>query len=142
MKHLEYLNITPKEVRQWCDNERSVINSMEAPTRIGGMIKANADLILAIHHLKNNLKFSVDCRHMYGHQDGKNKKKQEKREAALDAEIEGYTCETEVESSESEAEAMMMRTFQIGEKRQPELPQKMGWEQNRTWKTKSTKRKG
>ena len=55
LKHLEYLNITPKEVRQWCDNERSVISSREPPTRTGGMIKANVDLILAIHHLKNNL---------------------------------------------------------------------------------------
>ena len=36
LKHLEYLNITPKEVRQWCDNERSVISSREAPTRTGG----------------------------------------------------------------------------------------------------------
>ena len=86
------------------------------------MIKADADLILVIHHLKNNLNLPVDCRHVYGHQDGKNKKKQEKREAALDAEIEGYTCETEVESSESEAEAMMMRTFQIGEKQRPKRP--------------------
>ena len=57
LKHLEYLNITPREVRQWYDNERSVISSREAPTRIVGMIKADVDLILAIHHLRNSLKF-------------------------------------------------------------------------------------
>ena len=90
------------------------------------MIKADADLILAIHHLKNNLKIPVDCRHMYGHQDGKNKKKQEKWETALEEEIEEYACEIEAESSKSKAEAMMMRTFQIGEKRQPKRPQKNG----------------
>ena len=55
-----------------------MISSREVPIRTGRMIKADADLILAIHHLKNNLKIPVDCRHMYGHQDGKNKKKQEK----------------------------------------------------------------
>ena len=54
------------------------------------MIKADADIILAIHHLKNNLQFPVDCRFVYGHQDGKNKKKQEKREKELEEETEGY----------------------------------------------------
>ena len=78
LKHLEYLNITPKEVRQWCNNKRSVISSREAPNRTWGKIKIDADLILAIHHLKNNLKFPVDCRHVYGHKDVKNKKKREK----------------------------------------------------------------
>ena len=88
------------------------------------MIKADADLILAIHHLKNNLKFPVDCRHVYGHQDGKNKKKQEKRERALVEEQDGNLYETEAESSESEEEARMMKTFQIGEKRQPKRHRK------------------
>ena len=83
------------------------------------MIKADADLILAIHHLKNNLKFPVDCRHVYGHQDGKNKKKQEKRERALAEEREGNSYETEAESSESEEEARMMKTFQIGKMQRP-----------------------
>ena len=69
LKHLEYFNVTPREVRQWCDNERSVINSREAPNRTAGMIKikADVDLILAIHRLKTNLKFPVDCRHVYGY---------------------------------------------------------------------------
>ena len=99
---------------------------MEAPTRTGGMIKADADLILAIHHLKNNLKFPVDCRHVYGHQDRKNKKKQEDQEKALEEEQEGYSYKTEAESSESEVEVMMTKTFQIGGKRQPKLPRKEG----------------
>ena len=117
MKHLEYLNITSKEVRQWCDKERSVISSREPPTRTWGMIKADTDLILAIHHLKNNLIFPVDCRHVYGHQDGKNKKKQEKWEKALKEAQEGQWHKTEAESSDSEAEAEMKKTFQIGGKR-------------------------
>ena len=45
LTHLEYLNIIPLEVRQWCDNERSVISSRETPTRTVGMIKADADII-------------------------------------------------------------------------------------------------
>ena len=136
MKHLEYLNTTPREVRQWCNNKRSVISSREAPIITAGMIKADADLILAIHHLKNNLKFPVECRHVYGHQDGKDKKKQEKREKELEEELERYAYKTEVESSKSEAEAMMMKTFQIGDKRLPKRPQKMSREWNRTHETK------
>ena len=77
---MEYLNIIQIEVRQWCDNKRSVISSREIPTRTVGMIQADADIILVIHHLRNELQFPVDCRYVYGHQDGKNKKKQEKRE--------------------------------------------------------------
>ena len=88
------------------------------PTRTGGIIKADADLILAIHHLKKNLTFSVDCRHVYRHQDGKNKKKQEKREKALEEAQEVQWHDTEAESSESEAEAEMIKTFQIGGKQQ------------------------
>ena len=57
-----------------------MISSREIATRTAGMIQAYADIILAIHHLKNNLQFPVDCMFVYGHQDGKNKKKQEKRE--------------------------------------------------------------
>ena len=74
--------------------------------------------------MKNNLKFPVDCRHVYGHQDGKNKKKQEKQEKALEEEREGHSHKTEAESSKPEAEAKMMETFKIGGKRQPKPPQK------------------
>ena len=81
LKHLEYLNITPTKVRQWCNNERSVISSREISTRMAGMIQTDANIILAIHHLKNELHFPVDCRHVYGYQDSKDEKKQEKRES-------------------------------------------------------------
>ena len=79
LKHLECLNITPQEVQQWYDNERSVISSREHPTRPMGVIKADADITLAIHHLKSNLQFQVDFRHVYGRQDVRNKKKRKKR---------------------------------------------------------------
>ena len=102
-----------------------MISSIEAPTRTAGMSRANADIILAIYHLKSNLQFPVECRHVYGHQDGKNKKKQEKREKESEEEMEGFLYETEAESSESKAETAMTKIFQLGEARSLKRTQKV-----------------
>ena len=95
----------------------SVISSRETPTRMAGMIQENADIILAIHHLKTELQLLVDFRHVYEHQDGKNTKKQEKGEQDLAEETEGFAHENEAEGSESKAETAMANMFQLGEKR-------------------------
>ena len=81
--------------------------------------------ILAIHHSRSNLQFPVDCRFVYGHQDGKYKKKQEERGKQLEEETEGFAYKTEAESSESEAETMMTNMFQLGEARPPKRYQKI-----------------
>ena len=96
-----------------------MISSRETPTRTAGMIKADADIILTVNHLKMKLQLPEDCRHVSGYQDGKNKKKQEKREKELEEEKEGFVYETEAESSESKAEMAMTNMFQLGEKRSP-----------------------
>ncbi len=44
------------------------------------MIDADADLVLAIHHLRSKLLFDIDFRHVYGHQDGKGKAKKKKQD--------------------------------------------------------------
>jgi len=75
LSHLDYLNITPKEVTHWCDNERSVIKCQEEPWSAQDMIAPDADLILAIHHLKSQLNYPTVFRHVYGHQDSKKPKK-------------------------------------------------------------------
>jgi hypothetical protein len=103
-----------------------VISSMEAPTRPAGMSKADADIILAIHHLKSNPQFPVDCRHVYGHQDEKNRKKQENQDKELEEDNEGFNNETEAESRKSKAETETTNMFQIGErKREPKGPQEV-----------------
>ena len=79
LKHMEYLNMTPSEVKQWCDNELSVKSSRSAPDRPAQMLHADADLVLAIHSLKDKLQFPIDCRHVYGHQDDKKKKDKKKK---------------------------------------------------------------
>ena len=81
------------------------------------MSKADADIILAIYHLKGNLHFPVNCRHEYVQQDGKKKKKQEKQGKELEEEKEGFVYESMAESSESETETAMMNMFQLGKKR-------------------------
>ena len=60
-----------------------MIISQVIPIRLAEMIKADTDIILAFHQLKRNLQFLVDCKHVYGHQDGRNKNKQDKRDKEL-----------------------------------------------------------
>ena len=71
LAHIQYLGLTPKEVAQWCDNEQVVKDSetpLDTPKK---MLHADADMILAIHHLRNRADFHVTLRHVYGHQDTK-----------------------------------------------------------------------
>ena len=99
-----------------------MISSRETPTRMARMIKADADITLAIHHLKSKLQFLMDCRHIYGHQDGKKKKKQRKREQDLAEERRGFVHETEAEISESKAKTAMANMFQLGGTKSPRRP--------------------
>ena len=87
----------PCEVGQWFNNKRSVTSSQYIPTRPAGMIKVDAGNISAIHQLKSNLQFTVNCKHVYRHQNGKNKKKQEKQDKELEEENEEFDYEMEAE---------------------------------------------
>ena len=75
LHHLDLLNITPKMVEQWCDNEQAVKDSTTPPDGPSMMIKAEADIILAIHHLRNRFPFHTSIKHIYGHQDTKKPKR-------------------------------------------------------------------
>ena len=71
LHHLDCLKMTPKMVYQWCNNMQAVkdtSNPIQTPSR---MLKAEADIILAIHHLKNRHPYQTGIRHVYGHQDTK-----------------------------------------------------------------------
>ena len=69
-KHTQYLGMTPAEVEQWCDNEQAVKDTDVPIWSPAGMIGADADIILAIHHLQEELGWdSYHCRHIYAHQD-------------------------------------------------------------------------
>ena len=74
---------------------------------------------------------------------GRIRRNKEKREKVLEEEREGYSHKTEAESSESEAEAMMIRTFQIGEKRQLKRPRKdgLGTKQDTRYKESARQKK-
>ena len=67
LKHIEYLNWTPRELDQWCDNKQVVYNSMHYPRRPTDMLGADMDLVLVIHHLKSTLTTTVNCQHVYGY---------------------------------------------------------------------------
>lgn len=51
LRHVQYLNITPQHIQQWCDNESAVNDSNKPLYTPSAMIKPDADLLLAIHHL-------------------------------------------------------------------------------------------
>jgi hypothetical protein len=57
---------------QWCKNKQAVKDTTR-PRRSQRTdeMKAEADIILAIHHIKNQLSILTRIRHVYGHQDTK-----------------------------------------------------------------------
>ena len=71
LHHLDYLNMTPKMIDQWCDNLQAVKDADQPIQDPSGMLKAEADIILAIHHIKNRNPYQTRIRHVYGHQDTK-----------------------------------------------------------------------
>lgn len=69
--HVQYLGLTPIEIQHWCDNE-SAVNDCNRPLYSpAAMGKSDADLLLAIHHLRTIMEENsrIHCRHIYGHQD-------------------------------------------------------------------------
>jgi len=55
--HMDQLNMTPTEVKHWCDNKVTVQKSCILPSNPQQMIQADADIILAIHHIKSCFPF-------------------------------------------------------------------------------------
>lgn len=71
LTHLHQLGITPLEVQHWCDNESAVNDCNRGLHTPAAMGKPDADLILAIHHIRTIIekRTRVVCQHIYGHQD-------------------------------------------------------------------------
>ena len=80
LKHIEYLNMTPEEVKHWCDNESAVTANNITETCPSMMIAPDADIILAILHHKRGITASVDCQHVLAHQDTRNRVSKEDKE--------------------------------------------------------------
>ena len=88
-----------------------MISSRDPLNKPSEMIKVDADIILVIYHLKSKLQLTVDCRHVYGHQDGKNRKEQEERDEEREEEKDDVDYAMESESSVSEAEEGAIEIF-------------------------------
>jgi hypothetical protein len=80
LHHLDYLNMTPKMVDQWCDNMQAIKDTTDPIIEPSSMLKAEADIILAIHHLKNRHPYQTRIQHVYGHQDTKKMKNDNKQQ--------------------------------------------------------------
>jgi hypothetical protein len=81
LKHIKYLDMSPDEVRHWCDNEGVVDatnkTSIYTPS---DMLAPDADIILAILHHKRKTKIESECIHVLPHQDTKERKTKEEKE--------------------------------------------------------------
>lgn len=62
-----------EQVHQWCDNKAAVDRSNIGLTYPGAMLNADADILLAIAQVRQQLsgKANIVCRHIYGHQDSR-----------------------------------------------------------------------
>lgn len=73
LKHVQYLGLQPGEIQHWCDNESAVNDCNKSLRTPSAMIKPDADILLAIHHLREVMSddSTIICKHIYGHQDSK-----------------------------------------------------------------------
>ena len=70
LHHIHHLGLTPSFINQWSDNKAAVDKSNITYWKPSDMLRPDADILLAINHIKHLLTPSiVDCRHLYGHQD-------------------------------------------------------------------------
>jgi len=81
LRHIDWLGLTPEEVRHWCDNKGAIkankLTSISNPT---GMLAPDADLILAIMDIKRKLSANIKCRYVASHQDEKKRKVKSSKE--------------------------------------------------------------
>ena len=74
LKHVEYLNLTPSEIHQYCDNEAAMDKCMDYLWDPKSMIQPDADILLAIHTIRRMLRMlrtrgtKVTCCHIYSPQ--------------------------------------------------------------------------
>ena len=67
---IQFLNLKPVEIQQWCDSKSAVDNSNLNLSTPGAMISPDADILLAIQHLRLQMVSStITCQHVYRHQD-------------------------------------------------------------------------
>ena len=99
LKQLLDSGIRPEQLHQWCDNKAAVDRSNSGLTYPGAMLNADADVILAIGHVRKQLsgRTNIICRHIYGHQDSRPTREAE----TIEPEVrESDTSETEDDEDE------------------------------------------
>ena len=69
MGHVEHLGMQTDEITQWCDIKKSVMVAETLLTTPSQMISADADTILALHHIRQKLPGTYCVHHVYNYQD-------------------------------------------------------------------------
>ena len=70
LRHIQFLNLKPVEIQQWCNSKSAVDNSNCELSTPGAMIAPDVDILLAIQHLRSQMiSTTITCQHVYGHQD-------------------------------------------------------------------------
>ncbi len=85
--HIQQLGITPMEIQMWFNNESAVSNSNSVISSPSKMTQPDADILLAIHHLRSEMerRCKIHCSHIYGHQDTRRRRSPVVLEASTDA---------------------------------------------------------
>ena len=71
LKQVETLPSLPQYLNQWCDNKAAVDRCNTDLYTPGSLLQPNADVLMAIRHVRASMEIGVTCQHVYGHQDTK-----------------------------------------------------------------------
>ena len=82
---VQQMGLSTPLLRQWSDNQAAVDDSNTTLGTPADMLKPDADIIMAIHHVRAQLSTTtIVCRHVYGHQDTRKRPKNETEAAEAD----------------------------------------------------------
>ena len=72
LQQVRTADLQPRLIQQWCDNKAAVDRSNEDFYGPGCMVKPDVDILLALRHTRWELNnTTIICKHVYGHQDTK-----------------------------------------------------------------------
>ena len=105
LQYIKQCGMESTKVEQWCNNLRAVHSPNEEIWYIKGMGKQEADILLAIHQLREIKLANVkDCKHVYAHKDTRKATKtteaeKEKKGTTIEWEIEQMTTQASLETN-------------------------------------------
>ena len=86
--HIKLSGMEDTEIAHWCDNRAAVDQTNSELNSPKKMTKPEADIILAIHKVKKELKGLLPCRHVHAHQDTRRRMEATKKKTKPEVQLE------------------------------------------------------